>query len=150
MSMKEIDFLVNNVKEWSKKFPQLHIKYAYEHSTEFHIIEVEPSSALDDDQEFRKMVHDTWRNFINQFPEAELLVDCKSDAHTMTDVKFDSKDGVDNSIESKFTINDQLIVLKVLRAVSGGSAWKQIDHVCHTGDSYNFSTPNVPSYALAA
>lgn len=89
--MNEIDFLISNVKEWSKVFPDLHIKYAYEHSTEFHIIEVEPASVLENNLEFRRMAHRTWRNFAKLFPNKELLIDSQADVHTMTDVKFDSE-----------------------------------------------------------
>lgn len=132
--MNEIEFLISNVKEWSKVFPWLHIKYAYEHSTEFHIIEVEPASVLENNQEFRRMAHRTWRNFAKLFPNKELLIDSQADVHTMTDVKFDS---------------ERIIFVRLAQPSSSCTTWKKVMH-----SSYNsqriLSTNDNNNYALAA
>lgn len=138
--MNEIDFLISNLKEWNKKFPELHIKYAYEHSTEFHIVEVEPSVMLNENKEFRMMAHRTWRNFAKLFPFAELLIDSKADVHTMTDVKYDSASN----------INEYTFIAKMLFSSRSSTTWKKVTHISYPSEQDILTTNNYSGYALAA
>lgn len=87
---KEKRFLLNKVKKWCKRFKGIHIKYAYEESTNYHIVEITPASIFDDES-FRKEVLHTWTKFSHNFQMSDLLISEPDESYNMTNCFFDNE-----------------------------------------------------------
>ena len=54
--MKVEEFLINEIKGWCSRYKELKVRYAYEESTAYHLIEVLPEELINKDDDFRKEV----------------------------------------------------------------------------------------------
>lgn len=88
--MKETDFLINALNEWCKQFEGIHVRYAYDSATEYHIVEVDPESIRRGNMEYKEAELTLWTQFMNTFPEADLLISEPSGANDMSNCLFDS------------------------------------------------------------
>jgi|GEM_PF-1345085 hypothetical protein len=95
----EIEFIKNNIKEWCKRFEGIHIKYAYEKESEFHIIEVAPESIRRGNKKYEKAETQLWDDFMASFPDSDLLISEPCRTNNMENIIFDSSIS-DSSIES--------------------------------------------------
>ena len=89
--MKETDFLINALNEWCKQFEGIHVRYAYDSATEYHIVEVDPESIRRGNKEYKEAEMALWTSFMEAFPEADLLISEPSGANNMLNCLFDSE-----------------------------------------------------------
>lgn len=89
--MKETDFLINALNEWCKQFEGIHVRYAYDTATEYHIVEVDPESIRRGNMEYKEAEMILWTSFMEAFPEADLLISEPSEANDMSNCLFDSE-----------------------------------------------------------
>lgn len=83
------EFVINALKEWCNTFDGIRLRYAYDAKTEYHIVEVEPSSVYES-KEYKQAELALWNSFMRQFPEEDLLICKPSKANDMTNCLFDS------------------------------------------------------------
>lgn len=88
--MKETVFLINALKEWRKKFEGIHVRYAYDAASEYHIVEVDPESIRRGNDEYKKAEISLWDSFAKTFPESDLLISEPWEGNDMTNCLYDS------------------------------------------------------------
>ncbi len=89
--MKETDFLINVLNEWCKKFEGIHVRYAYDSVTEYHIVEVDPESIRRGNKEYKEAEMALWTSFMEAYPEADLLISEPSGTNDMSNCLFESE-----------------------------------------------------------
>ena len=52
--MSEIEFLKKTLNEWCERFVGIHVRYAYDVVSEYHIIEVDPESIRRGNDEYKE------------------------------------------------------------------------------------------------
>lgn len=88
--MKEREFLINALNEWCNQFEGIHVRYAYDAATEYHIVEVDPESVRRGNEAYKKAEFALWTSFMEAFPDSDLLISEPSKANDMTNCLFDS------------------------------------------------------------
>ena len=96
--MKEKDFLIQTLKDWCQQFDGIHVRYAYDTNTDYHIIEVDPESVRRGNELYKKAELALWIDFMEKYPDSDLLICEPSAANQMSNCLFDS---------SQRQINDQ-------------------------------------------
>lgn len=88
--MKEEVFLINALMEWCKRFEGIHVRYAYDSISEYHIVEVDPESIRRGNDEYKEAELALWTAFMEAYPEADLLISEPSKANNMANCLFES------------------------------------------------------------
>lgn len=96
--MKEKDFLIQTLKDWCQQFDGIHVRYAYDTNTDYHIIEVDPESVRRGNELYKKAELALWIDFMEKYPDSDLLICEPSATNQMSNCLFDS---------SQRQINDQ-------------------------------------------
>ncbi len=88
--MKATKSIQNWMDEVCSMFPDLRCRYAYEHGTKFHVVQVVPESYQKNDK-YAAMVMEFENWFQRRFPQERLLI-TEPDAHDdMSDVRYDRR-----------------------------------------------------------
>ena len=115
--MKETDFLIRILNEWCRKFDGIHVRYAYDANTEYHIVEVDPESIRRGNERYEEAELALWTSFMEAFPESDLLVCEPTGANQMSNCLFDSRCGQINKPEivsiwmDLFTVSNKVTLL---------------------------------------
>ncbi len=72
--MKEKDYIINQIKEWAKRFKGIKLRYAFDTKTNFHVVEVLPEKIRRGDEEFVEQEFLLDESFAKIFPNADLLI----------------------------------------------------------------------------
>lgn len=88
--MNEKNFVKSRLEEWSVKFPDIHLMYAYEKSTEYHIVVVEQIDAIKSNKEFRKEVRALHKEFDERFPDADIMISEPSDSYDLSGIVYEN------------------------------------------------------------
>lgn len=137
--MKETDFLINALNEWCKQFEGIHVRYAYDAATEYHIVEVDPESIRRGNKEYKDAEMALWTQFMEAFPEADLLISEPSKVNDMTNCLFDSADKSLEESEWETFWYDYDILAESIATFTKKCAYSQTNEY-----------KNVNEYALAA
>lgn len=110
--MNATDFIISKLKSISSKISGIGIKYAYDRTTDFHIVEISPESIRLNDEEYLEMEYMLWKEFQNSFPEEDLLVTGVKKMNNMDNILFEKSLPVDygkySSFNSFFSIRFKL------------------------------------------
>lgn len=87
---KEKDFLIQTLNDWCQQFDGIHVRYAYDTNTDYHIIEVDPESVRRGNEMYKKAELALWMDFMENFPDSDLLICEPSAANQMSNCLFDS------------------------------------------------------------
>lgn len=85
--MNAQEFIIGFLKEWCEQFPELRVKYAYEESSGYHIVEILPESLFKDPT-FRNEVFHKWIAFNKNCTEADLLISEPDPGYDMSNCLF--------------------------------------------------------------
>ncbi len=88
--MKETIFLLKTLKEWCDRFDGIHVRYAYDTTSEYHIVEVDPESIRRGNEQYQKAELVLWTEFMERYPDSDLLICEPSKANNMSNCLFDS------------------------------------------------------------
>lgn len=83
-------FIIETIKSWEKKFPGIHVKYAFEEDTCFHVIEVKPEEIHEDSEDFANEEALLWESFFEKFPEEDILITSPSVCNDMTNLIYET------------------------------------------------------------
>ena len=89
--MKESEFLIKVLEDWCSRFEGIHVCYAYDANTAYHIVEVDPESIRRGSEEYKQAELNLWMAFAEKFPESDLLVCKPSGANNMSNCLFQNK-----------------------------------------------------------
>ena len=85
------NFLKEALKELEKLFIGINLKYAYDTLTEYHIVEVKPEEIRRGNTDYKRVEIQLWTDFMEHYPNEDLLICAPSDANDMTNVLFETK-----------------------------------------------------------
>lgn len=102
--MNATDFIISKLKSIASKISGIGIKYAYDKTTDFHIVEVSPESIRLNDKEYLEMEYMLWKEFQNSFPEEDLLVTGVKKMNNMDNILFEKSLSVGYGKYSSFNL----------------------------------------------
>ena len=102
--MNATDFIISKLKSIASKISGIGIKYAYDKTTDFHIVEVSPESIRLNDKEYLEMEYMLWKEFQNSFPEEDLLVTGVKKMNNMDNILFEKSLSVDSVSYTHLTL----------------------------------------------
>lgn len=100
--MKEKDFLIQTLNDWCQQFNGIHVRYAYDTNTDYHIIEVDPESVRRGNELYKKAELALWIDFMEKYPDSDLLICEPSAANQMSNCLFDSSHRQINAQDMEF------------------------------------------------
>lgn len=71
--MNATDYIIQTLKYWKQKFPNIHLCYWFEQDTQYHIITVEQTTIYGDD-EFIKCENTLYDEFYKKYDSIDILV----------------------------------------------------------------------------
>ena len=77
--MNSKQYITNRLKLWNKQFDGIHIKYAFDVETNFHIVEISPEEIRRGNDEYKQQELDFWMKFLKLYPNENLLISEPSD-----------------------------------------------------------------------
>lgn len=88
--MNATDFIKKMMDRISTSVEGISIKYAFEKSTGFHIVEVSPESIRIGNETYKKLAHQFRVDFHKEFPMEDIIISRVSELHDMSNVVYDS------------------------------------------------------------
>lgn len=84
------DYIINKIDELSLKMKESYIsvRYAYEKSTDFHVIEVSPETIRRKNEEYIKWEVSVWKEFAELFPNEDLVISEPTDLNDMANLIY--------------------------------------------------------------
>lgn len=82
------DYIITKINELQKSGINVCVRYAYEESTSFHIIEVSPESVRRGDETYMEWEYSVWKEFAELFPNEDLLISEEDDTNNMTNLIY--------------------------------------------------------------
>ena len=111
--MDEKEFIIFFLKGLIEQYPDVHVQYAMESSTEYHIVTIQPTDMLRDNKEFRKEVYKLWKTFEEAFPDSDILITEPKPSFDMSNILFDSDEAhLDQLLENIDVIMTSKLTLK--------------------------------------
>jgi hypothetical protein len=95
------NYIEENINHLLTIYPELELKYVYDHLSMMHIIKVLPTGVVDKDDEYLRWEDSFTLNFIKKYPKQNIVV--FSDDDSFEDVEFTSE------FKSLLHINDNII-----------------------------------------
>lgn len=86
--MNACEFIKATLNNISSKIKEVCLKYAYDNTSDFHIVEVSPEYIRRGNQEYMNMEYDLITEFRKYYPEEELLVSEPNPSNVMTNLIF--------------------------------------------------------------
>lgn len=87
--MNATNFIKQVMDKISSSVEGISIKYAFEKSTGFHIIEVGPELVRTKNEMYKKMAHQFRVDFHKEFPMDDIIISKVSDLHDMSNVIYE-------------------------------------------------------------
>ena len=133
---EEKDFLIKRLNEWCQQFDGIHIRYAYDENTEYHIVEVEPESIRRGNKQYKEAELALWLAFMEKFPESDLLICEPSDANQMSNCLFDNKLEQTGAQMGETIWSDYVVFTDKVTSLSKRSAYAKSNQYVY---SYDYS-----------
>ena len=84
--MNATDFIKQMMDKMSSSVGGISIKYAFEKSTGFHIVEVSPDLVRAGNETYKKIAHQFRIDFHKEFPMEDIIISKVNDLHDMTNI----------------------------------------------------------------
>jgi hypothetical protein len=88
MDIKE--FIIRSIRNIEDRIEDISIKYAYDASSDYHIIEVEPESTRRGNNEYVEMESNLWEDFYSNFPHDNILISEKCPTNDMSNILYET------------------------------------------------------------
>lgn len=88
--MKAIDFIIHSLKNISKNILGISLKYAYDSTTDFHIVEVSPENIRRGNKEYEQMEYQIWKEFLKLYPDEDLIIGEVDESNNMSNLLYES------------------------------------------------------------
>lgn len=88
MSIK--NYIIQKIDELSSvlKGIEISVRYAYETSTDFHVIEVSPEKIRRGNETYMQWEESVWKEFAEQFPEVDLVISEPDELNDMSNLQY--------------------------------------------------------------
>lgn len=86
--MKTQDFIIQILSQWHELFEGISIRYAYDKSTNFHIVEVSPEQIRQNSSAYKNAELDLWLKFLADYPTENLLISEPSAINDMSNLLY--------------------------------------------------------------
>lgn len=135
--MTSSQYIKNQLELWDQKFEGIHIRYAFDVETNFHMVEIDPEKIRRGNAEYKQQELDFWMNFLKLYPEENLLISEPSDINDMSNVIY-------SNMTDRYRNDVTKMISDVMRYIINVPTIKPVAHVPSTYRS------SVRTYALAA
>lgn len=102
--MSAKDYIIKELREISEKINGISLRYAFDSTTNFHIIEVSPEYIRRGSEDYMELESAMWTQFYTLFPCEDILITEESDVNDMSNIlytnNFENKYG--NIVNEKF------------------------------------------------
>lgn len=98
--MNATDFIKQMMDKISSSVEGISIKYAFERSTGFHIVEVSPESIRTENRIYRKLAHQCRVDFHKEFPIEDIIISRVNEFHDMSNVIYEKQSTTAKSVQS--------------------------------------------------
>lgn len=107
------EFIIETLKSWKRQFKGIELRYAFQNLNSCHLIEVSPKFYMNDCEQYKSAEEKLWMDFLDQYPDEEILITSPSDCHDMiSDVRYnsdlDSDIKISSNIKTHFSINNSV------------------------------------------
>ncbi len=140
MTMKETDYIIETLKDWCNQFEGIHVRYAYDANTEYHIVEVDPESIRRGNSSYKQAELDFWAAFMNEFPDSDLLICEPSSSNNMINCMFE------NPLRLRVILDGETFVVKTHPMTEVIIMSQRSQHASTNRNEYT----NINEYSLAA
>lgn len=72
--MKSTEFIIHNLNKWNKKYEGIQIKYGFDSSSNFHVVEISPEEIRRGNQTYMEEELKMWLDFMVKYPKEEMLI----------------------------------------------------------------------------
>jgi hypothetical protein len=86
----ESRYIINVLRIWAEKYEGIHIKYAYDKGSEFHIVYVTPDSIRRGSDEYMHDELELYDNFHKEFRDSDLLITNPLELDDMSNLLYNS------------------------------------------------------------
>ena len=87
--MNSTDFILSRLGMISKAIPAVGLRYAYDATTDYHIIEVYPESVRRGNESYIEMECDLWRDFHDLYPQEDILISETDETNDMSNLIYE-------------------------------------------------------------
>lgn len=88
--MNAKDFIISNLTEISNEIPDIQLRYAFDETLKFHIIEISPESIRRGNEKYMEMEYNLWNNFQQMFPDEDLVIGETDDINNMSNILYET------------------------------------------------------------
>ena len=86
--MNATEFIKSRLSDISDKIPEIGLKYAYDKTTSFHIIEVYPEDVRRGNDSYLEWEYNMWKDFREMYPEEDILISEVDETNDMGNMIF--------------------------------------------------------------
>lgn len=108
--MKEVEYLRSKLQEFVSRFAGIHIRYAYDKATDYHIVEVDPESVRRGNASYKEAELALYLDFMSLFPESCLLIAKPNDAYDMRNLMYENNKQETLSQRSWLDFNHSMMI----------------------------------------
>ncbi|GHV20897.1 hypothetical protein FACS1894174_03530 [Bacteroidia bacterium] len=87
--MNSKEYIIEKLKNISNEIKNISLRYAYDITTDFHIIEVAPESVRRGNDDYMNMEHSFWSDFHKLFPNEDILISEKCETNDMSNLIYE-------------------------------------------------------------
>jgi len=92
--MTPSDYIKHQLELWNAEFVGIHIRYAYDVETNFHMVEIDPEAIRRGNADYKKQELDFWMRFMSEYPEENLLISEPSNVNDMSNLIYSNMSDV--------------------------------------------------------
>ena len=101
MNMNYKEFIIERISFIVKQINDIHIRYAYDNTTDYNIIEVDPESTRRGNESYVELEADFWSDFYKSFPNENILISEVDEFNDMSNILFEVQSFANISLTTK-------------------------------------------------
>lgn len=96
-----VEYIKKELNIFCSRFLGMSVRYAYEDSSNYHIIEIKPYEELKIKEEFCQWATEFWERFEREFEDENILISDESCLNDMSNLIFENSKSLNKEIDEK-------------------------------------------------
>lgn len=118
--MNAKDFIISSLTKISNEILDIKLRYAFDETLNFHIIEVSPESIRRGDEKYMEMEYDLWKSFQQMFPNEDLLISEIDETNNMSNTLYETELPIKSQINDTDALRFDSIFSNWIKNLSAG------------------------------
>lgn len=118
--MNAKDFIISSLTKISNEILDIKLRYAFDETLNFHIIEVSPESIRRGDEKYMEMEYDLWNSFQQMFPNEDLLISEIDETNNMSNTLYETELPIQSQINNIDALRFDSIFSNWIKNLSAG------------------------------